>query len=665
MSATASAPVPTLAQLRALSNDQLGEWLVKAAHVYYREEEPIMTDALFDAMKDMLTKRDPKHPALKKISHATVDHTDAAPNKAKVQLPYTMWSLDKVKPVPAVLARFVKKYPGDCVASDKLDGISALYYIKAGKPPALYTRGDGIIGQDISHMLAHMRNVPALGAGAGAASHMAVRCELLLTKKNWETISNLGSNPRNVVAGTINAKTPNLQIARLIDMVAYEFIAPAGLVPSEQMARLADLGFTTVHNQLLGAADMTVDALSARLLERKAASPYEIDGVVVVHNAVHRRKGDGNPDYAFAFKSLVTQQRAEVTISEVEWNISKDRFAKPLAKFAKVALNGVEIKQATLFNAAFVEANKVGPGSRVIIIRAGDVIPHILEVLSPSSSGAPAMPAFAYTWNETHVDILVDGDGDDAAVRDQVALKELINFFDKVDVAGVSEGLITKLYGAGYKTVRAVADVTVADLLKLDGVKDKMAAKVAGAVHDAMAALTPMKVLVASNAFGRGFGERRFKLIMDHVPAAFVRGAQPAVADLTAIDGIEVKTATAFLEGLPRFWKFVDDNGLGGVFAAAAAAQPAPASPASAPVLAAAPPQTFADKAVVFTGFRDTDLEAAIVARGGRVATSVSGKTSFLVIKDASQKKSGKVEKAEALGVSVITRDELQNMLHA
>jgi NAD-dependent DNA ligase len=138
-----------------------------------------------------------------------------------------------------------------------------------------------------------------------------------------------------------------------------------------------------------------------------------------------------------------------------------------------------------------------------------------------------------------------------------------------------------------------------------------------------------------------------------------------------AIPGIEKKSAEAFIEGLPRFWKFVKDNDMERVFVASAPVAKSPAAMASSPkqpspVSKAKNEAVMAnvkDKAFVFTGFRDKDAEALIEEYGGRVASGVTKKVDYLVIKEAEGKKSSKVEKAEELGISVITRVELYAML--
>jgi NAD-dependent DNA ligase len=103
-------------------------------------------------------------------------------------------------------------------------------------------------------------------------------------------------------------------------------------------------------------------------------------------------------------------KKVEVIVTKVEWNVSKDMYMKPIVMFNEIDLDGVKIKQATGFNGQYITKNIIGPGSRIIIIRSGNVIPHIHNVLTPSANELPSMPGTEgvdYKWNDTHVDIMM------------------------------------------------------------------------------------------------------------------------------------------------------------------------------------------------------------------------------------------------------------------
>jgi DNA ligase (NAD+) len=157
--------------------------------------------------------------------------------------------------------------------------------------------------------------------------------------------------------------------------------------------------------------------LVEKLVEFKQDSPYEIDGIIVQADIKYTRNTSGNPDYAFAFKIL--SEVAETTVINVEWNISKWGALKPRVEIEPVELAGVLITYATGFNAKFIKDNEIGPGSRILITRSGDVIPYILKILTRTEAD---MPTIEYVWNETGVDIISEN-------PDEMCIKRMLSFF--------------------------------------------------------------------------------------------------------------------------------------------------------------------------------------------------------------------------------------------
>lgn len=639
------------ATLKGLTTPELIAFLAAASAAYYNTSAPVVSDDLYDLVKEELTRRDPKNAFLAEVGAAPGE--DGA---KKVELPYYMGSLDKIREDPKALTKFVAAYPGDYVLMDKLDGNSALLtYGADGRPSGLYSRGNGTVGQTLAHLLPLVRGIPER-----ATPGLAVRGELILSRADWERLKHLGANARNVVAGTMNKKTPNPDIARAMTFVAYEIRAGGGAASgaagrrlSEDLAALARGGFTTVYWESLDASQMTMDDLSDRLVARRAGSPYEVDGVVVSHDAPHKVVAGKNPKHAFAFKSLLTHDEAEVIVSAVEWNVSKDGFLKPTVLFNPVVLNGVTIQRATGFNAGFIEAQKIGPGGRIVIIRSGDVIPKIQRVLTPAASGRGALPEGAGEpggpqWNETHVDLKMAPDGIDP----EYAKKQMEHFAVSLEMPSVAAGTIKKMYDNGVTSVAAMLRVTAEDLAKMEGFQRTLAEKVATAIAEAKARATCADLMVASNAFGRGFGTRKIALILGAFPDRRMPDDVPTVAELSAVKGIGPKTATEFVEGIGRFRAFLRETGLTTTCSAAPAAGPA-APAAAAPTGALA---RLAGAKIVFTGFRAKDWEARIAAVGGQVSSSVSRATTLVVAADP-DKVTGKVADAQKYAIRVMGKD--------
>ena len=616
-------PIPVL---ETKTEDEIAAVLSRASFEYYKGS-PIFTDEIFDIIKDYLQKKNPKHPVLEQIGAETYGE--------KVELPYFMGSLDKVRENEAALDKWKMKYTGLSIVSDKLDGNSALLVVKDSKYK-LYSRGDGAIGQDISHLIPYLKNIPK------GLTSIAVRGELIISKENWLK-NKKGANARNAVAGVMHSKKPDRELASVVDFVAYEQIEPRVKV-STALDSLKRLKFSVVYSEEIRSKDLTMENLSTILIKRRKDSEYEVDGIVIYHNAEYSIVRGKNPDYAFAFKSILTHEEAEVTIKEVEWNASKDGYLKPILKFDPVILAGASIQKATGFNAQFIEKNLIGPGSRLIIIRSGDVIPHVHKILSKSSSNKPSMPEVEYEWNDTHVDILLKDKSNDA----DVMIKRMIYFAKTLEMKGVGPGIVERLHSNGINTFKKFINVKVEELLKIEGFQKKSAEKVVSEIHEAVSRANCLTFMVASNLFGRSIAEKKLKLIIDKFPK-IIEGYKPTEAELSKVEGVGLVTAKQFLEGLPHFFEFMRELNRD-------------CEPIVLEKKVVSTKKSLEGLVVVFTGIRVKELEEEIEARNGKVGSSVSSKTKIVVAKDPSEE-TGKVKTAKELKISVLTVEEFRKLI--
>ena len=166
------------------------------------------------------------------------------------------------------------------------------------------------------------------------------------------------------------------------------------------------MGFKVVRHQLIK-KELINDELFEFLKNYKSTSEYEIDGIVITHNKKYPLKDGENPKYSFAYKSNLLIDQVEVIVTDINWNISKDKYLKPVIKFNPIVINGITIKQTTGFNADFIVKNKIGLGSIIKIQRSGDVIPHITGIVKKAKE--PLMPQEgSYYWNKTNIDIILN-----------------------------------------------------------------------------------------------------------------------------------------------------------------------------------------------------------------------------------------------------------------
>ena len=608
--------------LEKMSEKKLTDFLKELNKAYYNKES-VLSDNQYDIVKEFIEKKYPNNKVVREIG--------APVEKNKVTLPYLMGSMDKIKPDTQALTRWSAKYTGPYVLSCKLDGISALYTTEGSSGPKLYTRGDGKIGQDISHLIPHL-NLPK-------ANCVVIRGELILPKLIFETkYKSLFANPRNMVAGLVNQKSISEAI-RDVHFVAYEVIQPI-LKPSKQFELLRALEpsvETVLHKS---STFLNNELLSATLVDWRKNYAYEIDGVIVCDDKIYERKS-GNPEHAFAFKMVLSDQIAEAKVVDVIWQASKDGYLKPRVQIDPIHLGGVTIEYATGFNGAFIESNKIGVGSIIEMIRSGDVIPYIRNVVVPSD--APKMPSVPYKWNNTHVDVLLENMEDDDTVKE----KNITGFFRGIEVDGLSSGNVKRIITAGYDTIAKILKMKVADFLKVEGFKDKIATKLHEGIQQKISAASLITIMSASNLFGRGFNDKKIELILGGYPTVLISKDSPStkIAKITEIKGMAAKTSEAFVEKIPEFLAFLKETGMTNkLTTAAAAAEPTVAS-VDHPLYG---------KTVVMTGFRDTALQDKLKRVGATVGSSVSSKTFVLLVKDVNES-SGKVLDAKKHSVPLMT----------
>jgi len=571
--------------------------LKEAADAYYNGAPLKMDDDTYDALLDQLKELDPENPYLGTVG--------ATPVGVVATLPYPMPSLDKIKPGQDALDRFLAT--GPFVISEKLDGLSALWVAGTRR---LYLRGDGIEGQDISHLADGLQ-------GLGKEGH--VRGELVVSRSVVGTLS------RSWVNGIIHRKDITDELKK-IRFVAYDLMKPSGLTRAKQFEWLASKGYEVPWWQIV--AKPTVEDLKTALQERRTSSAYDTDGIVVGLNAIPVRPVAGkNPKDAVAFKMPLTDQSATTTVLNVIWAPSAQGYLIPKLEFEPVTIGGATIRFCTAHNARTVVHNKLGPGSTVVIRRSGDVIPTLDRVLVGTVAQIPDG-----VWDSTNTHL--------KATSDSAALT----------VAKLHHFLKTlKVPGAGPATAAALVDAGLlgpADIRKATGpqLSEILGPKTGATLYESLRALKPteLDLMIASSLMPRGVGES--KLTALHAINPDCR-AWPAISSAS---GWTAETLKVFKETLPayRAWRLSETTWI------------------SYPVLPSGTVAVVAVKgSICFTGYRDKELEAVATAKGFAVASVLTTRTSILAIPDGPVKDSEKVKTARSKGIRMLTRSELVQYL--
>jgi DNA ligase (NAD+) len=603
--------------------------IAKIADKHYYNDTSIMSDNEYDLIIDRIKFLDPNNKYLKKIGLGT--------EKKKVKLPYFMASMNKIKE-EELIDNFKTKYGKGYCISDKLDGVSALLVI--GEENKLYTRGNGRIGMDISHLLTEI-SIDTRGISSG----IIIRGEIIITKNNFKKYEMTMSNSRNMISGIINSKKRNN--LKDIDFVAYELIEPF-LNVQEQFNFLNNTKLKIVNHIFVDTFTKTF--LIDYLNKRKSESNYECDGIIINYIYPKKRLLDKNPDYAFAFKETNFIESVNVRVINVEWNISKDKYIKPRLILEPTKLSGVIIKHVTGFNAKFILDNKIGPGTIIKLIRAGDVIPHIKEIIKGTQE---QMPEYKYRWNETKIDIIYEGENTEHLI------KNLVWFCNKMEIQDINEKNITKMIDVGIDSISKIIRIEKTDLEKVSNFKTKMIDKIYKNIKEKINNIDIIKLMIASNIFGHGISDKRIKKIISIYPDIIYlyieKPEKEMIKLISDIYGFDKLLAEQFIKNMSKFLDLLNEL-----------------------------PQDIQDKIlyektnnidiienklmenlkIIFSGFRNKEWEAIIILKGGSIVSSISKNTNILVANkvDIENKKNSKIIKAIDLGIKILSKEEFQEL---
>lgn len=365
-----------------MSNATLVKRLLAAKEAYYNDE-PTLTDEAFDALEDELRKADPKNDYFK-IVGASVGNS-----KTKVKHEIPMLSCGKAKEPAEVVEWAGKHGVGDesLLIQPKIDGLSCAAIYEKGKLVMVKTRGDGHIGQNITHVAAHV-NIPATIDKREATRTVEIRGELYLPKNT--KLPNPESKPlRNLAVGLVNRKGHGLEDLKFIHFVAYQVHGASDRIglESNKMEWLKDNAFETVWSELT-TINGIAKSYSTYLSRLRTQWNYETDGLVItvndnsLWNEINRRyEVSHHNHYNIALKP--PSEGKETTLLDIEWNVSRQGKLIPVALVKPVVLGGATVQRCTLNNFGNVEALKLHKGDKVVIERANDVIPFFKENLTP------------------------------------------------------------------------------------------------------------------------------------------------------------------------------------------------------------------------------------------------------------------------------------------
>ena len=613
---------------------------------YHSQNRSLVTDEQYDILKDYIAENWPRDPYLRAIGHKPSERTET------VDLPVSMPSMDKLKPGDKKLSQFLANLRV-AIISDKLDGISLLLEYKNGRLFRCYTRGDGKEGQDVSGIIPALRAPKTISV----KTPLFVRCEFIIKKKNFSAYSvdkgGKYQTARNMGGGLLTHNQPNGQV-RSFDVVAYEVSKGknSGSPIATQLKFLEQLKFNVVRHKIVRSP--TPEKIVATHNEFRNTSEYEIDGIIIDQN-VSYRVASTNPKHAKAFKVNSLKDSKIVTVKEVEYRRSRLNRLVPRVIIDPINLGGVKVTYFTGHSYFYIkhgftfqeyrQAQKEGKklrtlpinrGARIRVIRSGDVIPYIMEVVKPARSPAEPNVEFELGPNNVHAIAIEDSSHEDEK-------KRITHFFSAMKIEGLKAGVVSKLYDAGFESIKDIIYAEYDELMEVDGIQSRMANNILKNIDAGFEKATFSTIGYASQQFDEAIGIKRLQAIVDMYPDFLEKAESKSVQQLTAmiskVPGIKTQ-AGLIAQGAKRFVQWLDDLEL--------ELEPEKKQ------------EVESDKLdglrVLFTGIRDVDLLDRIIANGGKKAGSVKS-ADVLVIKEGG-KPNNKTRYAEENSIPMFTIDQ-------
>ncbi|MCT4785947.1 NAD-dependent DNA ligase LigA [Exiguobacterium aestuarii] len=653
--------------------EELRKTLNQYGYEYYVLDRPSVPDSEYDRLMNELIQIETDYPELRTPDSPT-QRVGGAPLDAFVKVTHDtpMLSLGNVFSKEE-LAEWVERIEKDLgytptfVAELKFDGLAVSLKYEDGRLVRGATRGDGTIGEDITQNLKTIRAIPLR---LQEDVTFEVRGEAYMPKRSFEQLNDererlgepLFANPRNAAAGSLRQLDSKIAASRNLAFFAYGLVSQDDLVAShdESLAYLKRLGvavsgdYTTCKT-----ADELWDYIEMYVTKRSEL-PYEIDGIVIKVAGYEEQEQLGftakSPRWAVAYK--FPAEEVVTTIEDVDFSVGRTGKVTPRARFAPVSVAGSTVTYATLHNEDFIKEKDLHIGDRVVIKKAGDVIPAVVSALASERSGEERAIEFPTHCPACGSELIrLEGEADHRCVNPECPaqlLEGLIHFVSRqaMNIDGLGEKVITQLHEAGL--VHNVADLyrlNRDDLLGLERMGETSVTNLLSAIEQSKQNSLE-RVLFALGI--RLVGQKAASLIAERFETmeAII---DATVEELTSIDGIGTKMAESIVLYFekPEARELVSELAESGVNLSFKGTK--------RPTAEGAP---LSGKTVVLTGklHEMTRGEAGkqLELLGASVTGSVSKNTDLLV---AGEKAGSKLTKAESLGIEVWDEAKLLDFL--
>lgn len=648
---------------------------------YYLDDAPEVSDAEYDTLERELKAIEAEHPELIAPDSESLQ-VGGEPSAAFVNVRHrtpllsldNAYSEDDLRAWDERLTRALGRPADRFVVEPKIDGLSIALWYRDGILERAVTRGNGIVGEDVTANVLTIRSIPR--RLSRPTPFVEVRGEIFMPRASFQALNEARAeageapfaNPRNAAAGSVRLLDSRITASRRLDVYFYVLAEIEGedapTTHAEGLARLKELGLRANRlNSVCGSLDEVIERIES-IRGMRDRLDYEIDGAVVKTDDLAFQRDAGAtskfPRWAIAYK--YPPEQAETRVMAIIVQVGRTGALTPVAELTPVTLSGTTVSRATLHNEDEVARKDVRAGDTVVIEKAGEIIPQVVRVLTerrPVAAKRFVMPKRCPACgSET-----VREEGEVASRCTGVACpakrrETLLHFASRsgMDIQGLGDALVDQLLAKDL--VHDVADLygleagVLADLSRMG---KKSAANVIGEIEASKS--RPLHRLLFSLGI-RHVGERAARVLASSFGSIDELGKAPQQS-LETIPEIGPKTAAAvrtFFDQ-PSNRELIQRLAQAGV-----STEASPDETASKPP----PDSAFAGKTVVLTGTlpgvsRD-EAKSRIEALGGRVSGTVTKKTDFLI---AGAEPGSKLDKAVALGVRVVEPEEFSRMMAA
>ncbi len=634
---------------------ELVNLLNSASKAYYQQDKEIMSDKDYDALYDELVALEAKTGIVLSDSPTQKVGYTVLSNLTKVEHPSPMLSLDKTKEVPR-LAEFLGDNVG--LLSYKMDGLTVVLTYENGSLKQALTRGNGVIGEDITHNARTFKNIPL---SLDFKGELVLRGEAVISFKDFEEINSRLApedeykNPRNLCSGTVRQLNSEICAQRSVCFIAFSLVSAEGMNfanKSEGMDWLDKRGFDTVKRKFVNKD--TVAAAVREFEEFIPQNPFATDGLVLTYDNIAYSVSLGStakfPRDSIAFKWA--DETAETTLRGIEWSASRTGLINPIAVFDPVELEGTTVERASLHNVSIVKNLMLGIGDTITVYKANMIIPQVAENLTKSGN-APIPDTCPVCGGKTALVSLRDGEALRCPNPNCKAklVHGLAHFVsrDAMNIEGLSESTLEKFIALGLLndftdiySLHKHRDIIV----NTEGFGEKSYENLVSAIEKSKKAGLP-NFIYALGIDNVGLGNakllcKKYNYDLDRIIAADAE-------ELLMVDGFGDVIAAS----LEKYFK--DEKNLELVSKMRTILEfDIPKTDNTALLLDG--------KIFVITGdvhhFKNRkELQAKIEALGGKATGSVSAKTSYLINNDVTSN-SSKNKKAKELGIPIISEED-------